>query len=95
MVVNDASRRRLPSFDSTLKNVTAVADGTVGRPGQYGARAGGLLACAGDSCAFVDMDARALVVIDPTGKFARVMSPPKASDMHYLTCARNMLCCRN
>jgi hypothetical protein len=84
VLVNDATRRRLVMFDSTLTRFTILADTAPGAPNTYGARQVGLLAHQSDSSLFVDAEAGVLVVIDPAGKFVRVMAPPKTSDLGAL-----------
>lgn len=82
--VNDVARRRLLLFDSALKAFTIVADTTGNGANRYGVNPGGLFAYVNDSSIFVDTDAQVLVVLDPGGRFTRVMSPPKAADIGLL-----------
>ena len=83
-IVNDVSARRLFLVDTTLSQVTVVAD-SAGGAGSYGSRAGGLIPYVGDSTLFVDATSSSFVVIDPSGKVARVMSAPRMQDVNFLT----------
>jgi len=84
VLVNDAGRRRLLMFDKTLKSVVIVADTTAERKLQYGPRATGIVPYTGDSTLFVDIVGRAFLVLDPSGKVARVMSAPRPNDMQTM-----------
>src|SRR3990170_2590210 len=84
VLVNDIIGRRVLLFDSTLKTFTVVADTTSATGSAYGARPGGLIAFHGDSTLFVDPASLSMLVIDPNGKIARVMSAPRASDAGFL-----------
>lgn len=88
VIANDAPRRRLILLDSSLKSFTTLADTAASAPSRYPAlRQAGIFAFTGDSTIFVDTEAQALVVIDPAGKFGRVMAPPKPSDVGFLGAA--------
>lgn len=84
VLVNDIIGRRVLLFDSTLKTFTVVADTTSATGSAYGARPGGLIAFHGDSTLFVDPASLSMLVIDPNGKIARVMSAPRANDAGFL-----------
>jgi hypothetical protein len=84
VLVNDIVGRRVLLFDSTLKTFTVVADTTSTTGNAYGARAGGLITYRGDSTLFVDPASLSMLVIDPSGKIARVMSTPRANDASFL-----------
>lgn len=84
LLVNDIIGRRVLLFDSTLKTFTVVADTTSATGNAYGGRAGGLIAYRGDSTLFVDPASLSMLVIDPNGKIARVMSTPRANDASFL-----------
>jgi hypothetical protein len=84
LLVNDIVGRRVLLFDSTLKTFTVVADTTSATGNAYGGRAGGLIAYRGDSTLFVDPASLSMLVIDPDGKIARVMSTPRANDASFL-----------
>ena len=80
VLVNDASHRRVLLLDSTMKLVTVVADSTSSTANAYGPRSGSLIAYRGDSTLFVDAASLSMLVIDPAGKIARVMSVPRSQD---------------
>jgi hypothetical protein len=77
--VNDPVGRRVLLFDSALQNFTIVADSMGANGNTYG-RIGGLVAYRGDSTLFVDPQSLSMLVLDPGGKVARVMSVPSAQD---------------
>jgi hypothetical protein len=82
LLANDVRNLRLLLFDSTLKVVRVVADTT--GPNPYGPRSGGLIAFRGDSSLFVEQASRLVLVIDPDGSVARVISAPSQSDAGFL-----------
>ncbi|MEP6765408.1 MAG: hypothetical protein ABJB66_13915, partial [Gemmatimonadaceae bacterium] len=86
IVVNDAKRRRLLLFDSTLRLVKVVADTNTGSVNRYGIEAGtgALVPYVGDSSLMLDGASRTLVVIGPDGKFIRSMAPVHQSDLMAL-----------
>src|SRR5919205_4190043 len=84
VLVNDPIGRRVLMFDSTLSNVTVVADTTSATANAYGTRPGGLIAYRADSTLFVDPASLSMLLIDPNGKIARVMSAPRAQDIRFL-----------
>jgi hypothetical protein len=84
VLVNDIIGRRVLLFDSTLTNETVVADTTSATANAYGTRPGGLIAYKGDSTLFIDPASLSMLLIDPAGKIARVMSAPRAQDVGFL-----------
>lgn len=93
LLVNDAQRKRMLVFDSTLKTFTVTADTSDGAPAPYGTQQGGLMAYLGDSTAYLDLPGGSatgaiLVIIDPAGKITHPMAVPKPSDWVYLMNAR-------
>ena len=84
VLVNDIIRRRVVMFDSTLATMTVVADTTSATANAYGTRPGGLIAYRADSTLFVDPASLSMLLIDPNGKIARVMSAPRAQDVGFL-----------
>ncbi|MFN2567399.1 MAG: hypothetical protein ABR499_20575 [Gemmatimonadaceae bacterium] len=84
VLVNDAPRRRVLLFDSTLTSFTVVADSTAATGNAYSGRFAGLIAYRGDSTLFVDPTSLSMLVIDPAGKVGRVMSVPRADDVGSL-----------
>ena len=87
VLVNDAGKRRVLLFDSTLTAFTVVADSTSATANAYSGRIGGLVAYRGDSSLFVDPTSMSMLVIDGLGKIARVMSVPRAEDAGALAAA--------
>lgn len=84
VLVNDIVGHRVLMFDSTLATATVVADSTSATGNAYGVRPGGLIAYHGDSTLFVDPASLSMLLIDPNGKIARVMSAPRADDAAFL-----------
>ena len=80
VLVNEPQSRRVLLFDATLQNFTIVADSTPATNNAYGGRFAGLVAYRGDSTLFVDPQSLSMLVLDPAGKVARVMSVPNAQD---------------
>src|SRR6266568_8428010 len=84
VLVNDIIGRRVLMFDSSLATTTVVADTTSATANAYGVQPGGLIAYRGDSTLFVDPASLSMLLIDPNGKIARVMSAPRAQDVGFL-----------
>jgi hypothetical protein len=82
VLVNDLTRRRLVFLDSSLKRFNFLADTAAGAPNRFGAQRIRLLPFLGDSSLWIDEDASAIVLIEPSGKFGRVMAHPKQSDIN-------------
>lgn len=85
ILVNDPRRRRVLLFDNQLSAYTVVADSTAETGNAYSGRIGGLYAYKGDSSLFVDPGSLSMLVIDASGKIARVMSVPRAQDAMLLS----------
>jgi hypothetical protein len=84
LLVNDVGGRRLVLFNPQLSSFTLIADSTSATANAYGGRTGGLSAYRGDSSIFVDPTSLSMLVIDPSGKVARVISVPRAQDAQML-----------
>lgn len=84
VLVNDILNRRVVMFDSTLAQVTVVADSTSATANAYGARGGGLLSFGGDSALFIDPASLTMMVVTPTGTLAGVRAVPRAGDINLL-----------
>ena len=84
VLVNDILKRRVLLMDSTLSNVTVVADSTSSTANAYGGRTGGLLSYRGDSALFVDPASMSMLLINPEGRITRVMSAPRPQDVGFL-----------
>ncbi|HUQ82072.1 MAG TPA: hypothetical protein VM076_13060 [Gemmatimonadaceae bacterium] len=80
VLVNELSGRRVLLFDAALQSFTVVADSTPATNNAYGGRIAGLVGWRGDSTLFVDPQSLSMLVLDPAGKVARVMSVPSAQD---------------
>ena len=84
VLVNDISGRKVVLLDSGLTTTLVVADTTSATANAYAGRIGGLIAYRGDSTLFVDPSSMSMLVIDPVGKVARVMSVPRSQDAPML-----------
>lgn len=84
VIVNDPTNRRLVKLDEALTNPQVIADSTPATANAYSGRSGALLAYRGDSTLFVDPQSLSMLVIDPAGKIARVMSVPRSQDAMVL-----------
>ena len=85
VLVNDGARRRLLLLDTTLAVTAVVLDSLTEVENAYGTRNGTLLAYRGDSTLFVDPATYAMLVLDPTGRIARVRAVPRTQDVPWLT----------
>ena len=84
VLVNDGIRRRLVMLDDKLSNPKVVIDSASEGGQSYGPRPAPLIPYLADSSLFVDGTSLSLLVIDPFGKVAHVMSAPKPSDLRFL-----------
>ena len=84
VLVNDGVRRQLVMLDANLANPTVVVDSVSEGGNSYGPRAAPLIPYLADSSLFVDGSSLSLLVIDPNGKVAHVMSAPKPGDLRFL-----------
>ncbi len=80
LLVNDVIGRRVVMLDSSLTPIAVVADTTSATANAYASRMAGLIAWRGDSSLFVDPQSLSMLVLDPQGKVARVMSVPRPED---------------
>ena len=80
VLVNDMSKRRVLMFDPALSTFTVIADSTSATANAYSGRIGGLISYRGDSTIFVDPTSLSMLVIDGSGKVARVISVPRPQD---------------
>jgi hypothetical protein len=85
VLVNDGTRRRLLLMDTSLTKVEVVLDSLGEVSNSYGTRPGALIPYRGDSVLFIDPASYALIVLDPTGKIARVRSVWRVQDVFYVT----------
>ena len=84
VLVNDILQRRVVMFDSTLKNVTVVADSTAATGNAYGQRGGGLIGYSGDSALFIDPASLSMMVINSSGELTTVRAVPRANEINLL-----------
>jgi hypothetical protein len=82
VIVGSNSRKRIWAFDSTLKHVTIIRDSSEGTA-SLGVSSW-LIAYLGDSTLVPEADGAGLLLIDPAGRRARVMAPPRANDLYVL-----------
>lgn len=87
VLVNDAGRRQLKLFDSTLAVGTVVLDSAPGSSNSYGPRGAPLIPFVGDSSLFVDWNAQTLIVLDSRGLVARGLALPSGREFRSLTVA--------
>jgi hypothetical protein len=80
VLVNDIPKRRVLMFDPSLGTFTVIADSTSATANAYSGRFGGIISYKGDSTIFVDPTSLSMLVIDGSGKVARVMSVPRSQD---------------
>ena len=80
VLVNDMTSRRVLMFDPQLSKFTVIADSTSATGNAYGGRTGSLIAYRGDSSIFADPASVSMLIIDPSGKVARVVAIPRAED---------------
>jgi hypothetical protein len=81
VLVNDAVRRQILLFDSTLTVSTVVMDTTPGTSRSYGARPTPLIPYLGDSSLFADWNAKAMLVLDARGQVVRAAALPFPRDL--------------
>lgn len=81
LLVNDADRRQVRLFDSTLAISAVVIDSVAGTSSSYGRRPAPLIAYLGDSTLFPDYSSRTLLVLDAMGHVARAMALPTPNDV--------------
>jgi hypothetical protein len=80
LLVNDASRKQVVLLDTTLNTLSIVVDSTPGSVNSYGPSQGGLVAYPGDSTLFVLPRVPSMYMLDPAGKFVRVMAVPRPQE---------------
>jgi len=80
VIVNDAGRRQLRIFDSTLASSTVVLDSTPGTSTSYGPRPATMFRYLGDSTAMTEIVERNVMLLDRDGKYARSIATPDWED---------------
>src|SRR6185436_14145686 len=76
LLVNDAGRRQIKVFDATLATTTVAQDSVEGLSNSYGPRPAEIVRYLGDSTLFTEIVTRDVLVLDASGKVARVIAPP-------------------
>jgi hypothetical protein len=89
VLVNDALRRQMLLFDTTLSNRIVVMDSTPGTSSSYGPLPVPLIPFLGDSSLFVDSNSRTVVVLDGHGHVARTVALPRPQDVVLLIGAQS------
>lgn len=81
VLVNDAVRRQIKLFDSTLATATIVRDSAPGSATSYGPRPAPLIPYLGDSSLFADWNSRTMLVLDARGQAAHALALPDPRSM--------------
>jgi hypothetical protein len=81
VLVNDAFRRQMLLFDTTLAKPIVVMDSLDGTSTSYGPRPVPLISFLGDSSLFIDLKSRTVVVLDGHGRIARTIALPRPQDI--------------
>jgi hypothetical protein len=81
VLVNDALRRQMLLFDTTLANRIVVMDSVAGTSTTYGPRPTALIPFAGDSSLFADWKSSTVVVLDGHGRVTRTIALPRPQDI--------------
>ncbi len=76
VLVNDAPRRIVRLYDSTLAHSTIVVDSASGTSQSYGAYAVPLISYLGDSSLLLDYQSRSLLMLDGRGKVSHSVALP-------------------
>jgi hypothetical protein len=85
LLVNDVAGRKIVLLDSSLAQLSVVADTTSATATAYSGRIASIIPYKADSTLFVDPQSMSMMVIDPTGKMtARVMALPRSEDAGML-----------
>ena len=80
LLVNDAGRRQIRVFDSTLTTGTVALDSTDGASNSYGPRRSNIIPYLGDSTLFTEIVSRDVLVLDRNGQVARALALPTYED---------------
>ena len=80
VIVSASARQRVYAFDSTFTKFTLVVDSGSGT-GTVRVRMTGLVPYLGDSTLLPDLGANVLLVLDPLGRQARSIAPPRPQDI--------------
>jgi hypothetical protein len=85
VLVDDGDRRQVRLFDNGLTRSSVVLDSLSGISNSYGRRPSPLVPYLSDTTLFPDYAARALVVIDPSGRPGRTLALPNPNDVGLVT----------
>jgi hypothetical protein len=85
VLVDDGDRRQLRLFDASLGTSSVVLDSASGITNSYGRRPSPLIPYLSDTTLFPDYAARALLVIDPSGRVGRTLALPNPNDVGLVT----------
>jgi hypothetical protein len=80
LLVNDAGRRRILIFDSTLTTMTVALDSTPGLSNSYGPRPAEIIRYRGDSTLMTEIGSQEVVVLDRHGRVVRALAMPTFPD---------------
>ena len=81
VLVNDVVGRKIVLLDSSLAQLSVVADTTAATATAYSGRIASIIPYRADSTLFVDPQSMSMMVIDPNGKMtSRVMALPRSED---------------
>lgn len=83
VLVNDLFGLRLTMLDASF-TPTIIADTSATAPHKYGNQPSPLLNYTGDSSILIDFSSASMIVIEPSGKYGRVMAAPNAADLQYI-----------
>ena len=85
LLVNDIVGRKIVLLDSSLAQLSVVADTTSATATAYSGRIASIIPYKADSTLFVDPQSMSMMVIDPAGKMtSRVMALPRSEDAGML-----------
>lgn len=87
LLVNEIVQHRLHLLDATMSHSVVLADSFAGTARAYPRRGAVLVSYIGDSTLFIDASTVSMVVIDPEGKFGRVVAVPRSRDIGPLVSA--------
>jgi len=85
LLINDVVGRKVVLLDSSLTQLSVVADTTAATATAYSGRIASVIPYRADSTLFVDPQSMSMMVIDPAGKMtSRVMALPRSEDAGML-----------
>jgi hypothetical protein len=87
VLVDDAARRQVKLFDSTLGTATVVIDSVAGGSRSYGRFPVKLIPYLGDSSLIADIASQSMLVLDSRGQVARALALPNPIDIRSVNSA--------